>query len=70
MNDKNKSLLIVEDDEGLQSQLRWCFDQYNVVISSNREDAIAQLRRHTPGVVYWTWDYLLTQEVLLKDWLL
>ena len=51
MSDINKSLLIVEDDEGLQSQLRWCFDDYNVVISSDRKDAIAQLRRHTPGVV-------------------
>jgi len=51
VNELNKSLLIVEDDEGLQSQLRWCFDDYNVVISGNREDAIAQLRRHAPGVV-------------------
>ena len=51
MNDKNKSLLIVEDDEGIQSQLRWCFDQYDVVISSDRQDAIVQLRRYTPGVV-------------------
>jgi two-component system NtrC family response regulator len=51
MNEKKISLLIVEDDEGIQSQLRWCFDQYDVVISSDRLDAIVQLRRYTPGVV-------------------
>lgn len=46
-----KKLLVVEDDAGLQSQLRWCFDGYEVAISGNREDAIAQLRRLQPGVV-------------------
>lgn len=47
----NKHLLIVEDDPGLQNQLRWCFDDYDVSISGNREDAINQFRRHQPGVV-------------------
>jgi two-component system NtrC family response regulator len=46
-----KHLLIVEDDEGLQSQLRWCFDDYEVSIAGNRADAIAHLRRTEPGVV-------------------
>jgi two-component system NtrC family response regulator len=49
--ESNKRLLIVEDDKGLQSQLRWCFDDYDVVVSGDRETAIAQLRRHQPGVV-------------------
>jgi two-component system, NtrC family, response regulator len=44
-------LLAVEDDAGLQSQLRWAFDDFEVVISGDREDAIAQLRRVQPGVV-------------------
>lgn len=47
----DKPLLIVEDDEGLQRQLRWSFDGYEVVISGNRSDAIAQFRRFEPGVV-------------------
>nr|WP_233710280.1 PEP-CTERM-box response regulator transcription factor [Aestuariicella albida] len=44
-------MLVVEDDPGLQSQLRWCFDDFNVAISSNREEAIAMVRRQPPGVV-------------------
>jgi two-component system, NtrC family, response regulator len=46
-----KSLLVVEDDKGLQSQLRWAFEGFEVVISGDREDAITQLRRVEPGVV-------------------
>lgn len=51
MNDTERHLLVVEDDPGLQSQLRWCFDDFNVAISSNREEAIAMVRRQPPGVV-------------------
>ena len=49
---KNKlPLLVVEDDEGLQKQLRWCFDEYEVLIASDREAAISELRRSEPPVV-------------------
>lgn len=52
MSDKEKkTLLIVEDDVGLQSQLRWHFDQYNVVIAGDRDAAIAELRKEEPEVV-------------------
>ena len=44
-------LLIVEDDLGLQSQLRWHFDQYEVVPAHNREEAIAAIRLHEPAIV-------------------
>jgi two-component system NtrC family response regulator len=44
-------LLIVEDDVGLQKQLRWCFEEYEVVIADTRAAAIAALRRHEPAVV-------------------
>jgi two-component system NtrC family response regulator len=47
---KNK-LLVVEDDAGLQKQLRWSLDAYDVVIADDRETALAQLRRHQPAVV-------------------
>jgi two-component system NtrC family response regulator len=43
--------LIVEDDPGLQSQLRWCFDGYEVIAAEDRSSALAQLRRHEPAVV-------------------
>ena len=47
-----KTLLIVEDDPGLQSQMRWCFnDDVEVHMASDRESAISLLRRHEPGVV-------------------
>ena len=51
MNGTNKALLVVEDDPGLQSQMRWCFDDYEVTVSGDRTDAINQFRRHQPGVV-------------------
>ncbi|WP_374487954.1 PEP-CTERM-box response regulator transcription factor [Zoogloea sp.] len=51
MSDKRRTLLVVEDDPALQKQMRWAFDQYETVVASNREEAIAQLRRHEPAVV-------------------
>jgi two-component system NtrC family response regulator len=44
-------LLIIEDDVGLQKQLKWSFEEYDVQIASNREEAIAALRLHLPKVV-------------------
>src|SRR4028118_986374 len=41
-------LLIVEDDEGLQRQLRWAYDDYEVLVASNREMAIDLLRAEEP----------------------
>ena len=49
--EKLKTLLLIEDDLGLQSQLRWSFDSYEVVVAENRADAITQLRRFEPRVV-------------------
>jgi two-component system, NtrC family, response regulator len=46
-----KHLLVVEDDEGLQSQLRWAFDDFEVSVASDRTEAISLLRRIQPGVV-------------------
>jgi two-component system NtrC family response regulator len=44
-------LLIVEDDPGLQRQLKWCFDAYDVLVAEDRPSALAVLRRHEPVVV-------------------
>jgi two-component system NtrC family response regulator len=46
-----QTLLIVEDDAGLASQLRWHFDQFNVVLASDRAAAIAAVRQYEPAVV-------------------
>ena len=44
-------LLVVEDDEGLQRQLKWAYDGYQVVCASNRAQAVEALRLHEPYVV-------------------
>jgi len=50
-NREKKRLLIIEDDLGLQKQLRWTFDQYTVSVASDRENALAMVRRHEPPVI-------------------
>lgn len=48
---QRKRLLVIEDDPGLQKQLKWCFDGYEVLLAEDRESGLAQLRRHEPPVV-------------------
>lgn len=51
MTQTKPKLLIIEDDPGLQKQLRWSLDAYDVVVAGDREAALAQIRRHEPAVV-------------------
>ena len=51
MSQEKRHLLVVEDDKGLQSQLRWAFEEFEVSIAGERSEAINQLRRNQPGVV-------------------
>jgi len=51
MNETRRSLLIVEDDPALQKQMCWAFDQYETLVASDRESAVAMVRRHEPAVV-------------------
>jgi two-component system, NtrC family, response regulator len=46
-----KKLLIVEDDLGLQKQLRWSYEDFEVHCASNRDEALALLRSIEPDVV-------------------
>ena len=46
-----EKLLIVDDDLGIQKQLKWSLADYEVVLADNREAAIAAVRRHEPKVV-------------------
>lgn len=50
-NASARKLLIVEDDPGIQAQLRWCFEDYEVIAATDRAAAIAEFRRHEPAVV-------------------
>jgi two-component system NtrC family response regulator len=51
MSDPTKVLLVVEDDEGLQRQLKWAYEGYQVVCAGDRSSAIEALRAHEPAVV-------------------
>jgi len=51
MNQKTQQVLIVEDDPGLQSQLKWAFSQYAPQIVGAREAALAAVQRFSPPVV-------------------
>ena len=44
-------LLIVEDDPGLQAQLKWAYDDFEVTVVGDRASAIAALRAEEPAVV-------------------
>lgn len=46
-----RCLLIVEDDAGLQRQLRWSFEDYDVFVAGDRKTALEHLRRQKPAVV-------------------
>ncbi|MBV1873074.1 MAG: PEP-CTERM-box response regulator transcription factor [Gammaproteobacteria bacterium] len=48
---ENRRLLIIEDDPGLQSQLKWCFDDEEIFICDNEKEALALLRRIEPQVI-------------------
>ena len=51
MAKETRKLLVIEDDPGLQTQLRWCFEGYDVEIAGDREEALDTVRQHHPSVV-------------------
>ena len=51
MVENKRKLLIVEDDRGLQRQLTWTFDEYEVITASDRESAIAIAQKNPPPVI-------------------
>lgn len=51
MTEKQRTLLVVEDDPALQKQMRWAFGDYETLLAGDRESAIVQMRRHEPAVV-------------------
>ncbi|NQZ22443.1 MAG: PEP-CTERM-box response regulator transcription factor [Colwellia sp.] len=46
-----EKLLIIDDDKGIQKQLKWCLSDYDAVLADSRESAIAAVRRHEPKVI-------------------
>jgi two-component system NtrC family response regulator len=51
MTEHRQKLLIVEDDLGLQKQLKWSYEGFEVFCASNREEALTLLRAEEPDVV-------------------
>ena len=46
-----KPLLVIEDDPGLQKQLKWCFKNYEVSIAGDRDTAIDQIKKRPSPVI-------------------
>lgn len=49
--ERQKPLLIVEDDLALQKQLKWSLDRFESVVADDVASAVLQFRRHGPAVV-------------------
>lgn len=60
MSEFKKSLLIIEDDPRLQSQMRWCFDGIDVHVASDKEEA--ETRLHSQDIKVVTLDLGLPPE--------
>jgi len=45
------TILVVDDDLGIQKQLKWSLTDYNVVFADDYDSAIRQVRRYEPKVV-------------------
>jgi two-component system NtrC family response regulator len=44
-------LLVVEDDPGLQRQLRWAYEGFEVIVAGDRASALSAIAEHSPQVV-------------------
>jgi two-component system, NtrC family, response regulator len=51
MSGTRQKLLIVEDDLGLQKQLKWSYEDFEVFCAANRDEAMTLLRSEEPDVV-------------------
>ncbi|MEO5597754.1 MAG: PEP-CTERM-box response regulator transcription factor [Novosphingobium sp.] len=51
MAEAKPKLLIIEDDPGLQAQLKWAYADFEVHIAGDRQSALALLRAEEPPVV-------------------
>lgn len=49
--ENNKKILIVEDDPGLQKQMKWSFEDFQVFIAADRQEALSILTKEHPPVV-------------------
>ena len=69
MSEPQQALLIVDDDPGIQRQLRWTFEKYRVHTASDRESALACVQSEHPAVVtldlglrYENWKFVIAEQ--------
>jgi two-component system, NtrC family, response regulator len=46
-----RTLLAIDDDLGIQKQLKWSLTDYEVVFAADRNSALSQVRRYEPAVI-------------------
>ncbi len=51
MTEPVKKILVVEDDPGVQSQMKWALSDFELHVAGDRPEAIAMARREDPAVV-------------------
>lgn len=51
MSQPRRKILVVEDDPGVQSQMKWALDDLEVLVASDRSEALAILRKEAPRVI-------------------
>lgn len=51
MTDPKRTILVVEDDPGIQSQMRWALDDFNAFVASTRVEALEIVRKEAPKVI-------------------
>jgi len=47
----NPKILIIDDDEGIRTQLKWGLEGYEVITANSRSHAIEQFELHHPPLV-------------------
>jgi len=47
----NPKLLVIDDDEGIQTQIKWGIEGFEIVTANSRQNAIEQFEEHHPSVV-------------------
>jgi len=48
--ENTKKILVVEDDPGLQKQMKWSFEDFEVFIAGNRKEALKIISKEHPSV--------------------
>lgn len=51
MSEPKRHILVVEDDPGIQSQMKWALDDFEVFVAGDRPAALEIIRKEAPKVV-------------------